>query len=149
MTNNVGSFGSKVTPELIRRKKSRLRITFITAYDFPTAKLVDEAGFDMILVGDTHAEVVLGFETTVLVTFEAMLHHTSAARRAIKRALLVADLPYGSYQTSDEESLALCSGLCQGGWRTSGKVGRREQQSSSHGSATGRCVRSHMEKPNA
>src|SRR5215470_1686916 len=96
----------RVTPAFIRDKKGRSRITFITAYDFPTAKLADEAGFDMILVGDTLAEVVLGYETTLPVTFEAMLHHTTAARRAIKRALLVADLPYGSYQISDESALS-------------------------------------------
>lgn len=100
---------SVVTPDLIRRKKGRGRITFITAYDFPTAKLADEAGFDMILVGDTLAEVVLGHETTLPVTFDAMLHHTTAARRAIKKALLVADLPYGSYQISEES--ALCCAL--------------------------------------
>jgi 3-methyl-2-oxobutanoate hydroxymethyltransferase len=97
--------GPRVTPSLIRSKKGKQRITFVTAYDFPTAKLADEAGFDMILAGDTLAEVVLGYETTLPVTFEAMLHHTSAARRAIKRALLVADLPYGSYQVSEEEAL--------------------------------------------
>ena len=100
---------SGATPDLIRSKKGRGRITFITAYDFPTAKLADEAGFDMILVGDTLAEVVLGYETTLPVTFEAMLHHTVAARRAIKQALLVADLPYGSYQISEES--ALCCAL--------------------------------------
>jgi 3-methyl-2-oxobutanoate hydroxymethyltransferase len=97
--------GPRVTPSLIRSKKGKQRITFVTAYDYPTAKLADEAGFDMILAGDTLAEVVLGYETTLPVTFEAMLHHTSAARRAIKRALLVADLPYGSYQVSEEEAL--------------------------------------------
>src|SRR5437016_8117515 len=59
----------------------------------------------MILVGDTLAEVVLGYETTLPVTFEAMLHHTCAARRAVKRALLVADLPYGTYQASEEDAL--------------------------------------------
>lgn len=84
----------RVTPDLIRSKKGRQRITFVTAYDDPTAKLADEAGIDMVLVGDTLAEVVLGHETTLPVTFEAMLHHTCAARRAIKRALLVADLPH-------------------------------------------------------
>ena len=96
---------SRVTLDLIRSKKSHQRITFVTAYDFPTGKLADEAGFDLILVGDTLAEVVLGHETTLPVTFEAMLHHTSAVRRAVKRALLVADLPYGTYQASDEEAV--------------------------------------------
>ena len=95
----------RVTPAFIRGKKGRQRITFVTAYDFPTAKLADEAGFDMVLVGDTLAEVVLGYETTLPVTFETMLHHTTAARRAIRRALLVADLPYGTYQVSEEHAV--------------------------------------------
>src|SRR5215813_2132181 len=95
----------RVTHDLIRSKKGRQRITFITAYDFPTAKLADEAGFDLILVGDTLAEVVLGHETTLPITFEGMLHHTCAARRAIKRVLLVADLPYGTYQVGEEDAL--------------------------------------------
>ena len=97
----------RVTPVFIRGKKGRQRITFVTAYDFPTAKLADQAGFDMVLVGDTLAEVVLGYETTLPVTFETMLHHTAAARRAIRRALLVADLPYGTYQVSEEHAVRL------------------------------------------
>ena len=95
----------RVTPAFIRGKKGQQRITFVTAYDFPTAKLADEAGFDMVLVGDTLAEVVLGYETTLPVTFETMLHHTTAARRGIRRALLVADLPYGTYQVSEEDAV--------------------------------------------
>src|SRR5260370_8435359 len=96
---------SRVTLDLIRSKKGHQRITFVTAYDFPTGKLADEAGFDMILVGDTLAEVVLAHEPTLPVTFMAILHHTSAARRAVKRALLVADLPYGTYHASEVEAL--------------------------------------------
>jgi len=96
---------SSVTADMIRNKKGRQRISFVTAYDFPTARLVDEAGFDMVLVGDTLAEVVLGYDTTQPVSFEAMLHHTCAARRGIKRALLVADLPYGTYHASDKDAL--------------------------------------------
>src|SRR5215469_17237037 len=69
------------------------------------ATLADEAGFDMVLVGDTLAEVVLGYETTLPVTFETMLHHTAAARRGIRRALLVADLPYGTYQASEQDAV--------------------------------------------
>jgi len=105
MAKNDLSLHERVTPDLIRSKKGRQRITFVTAYDFPTAKLADETGFDLILVGDTLAEVVLGHETTLPVTFEGMLHHTCAARRAIKRALLVADLPYGTYHVSEEDAL--------------------------------------------
>ena len=95
----------RVTTAFIRDKKGKQRITFVTAYDFPTANLADEAGFDMVLVGDTLAEVVLGYETTLPVTFETMLHHTTAARRGIKRALLVADLPYGTYHASEEDAV--------------------------------------------
>ena len=95
----------RITPDHIRSKKGQERITFVTVYDFPTAKLADEAGFDMVLVGDTLAEVVLGHDTTLPVSFETMLHHTSAARRGIKRALLVADLPYGTYHASEEDAV--------------------------------------------
>jgi 3-methyl-2-oxobutanoate hydroxymethyltransferase len=105
MTTSPAIPDSSVTLDLIRSKKGHQRITFVTAYDFPTGKLADEAGFDLILVGDTLAEVVLGHETTLPVTFEAMLHHTAAVRRAVKRALLVADLPYGTYQASEEEAV--------------------------------------------
>lgn len=105
MTAHPAIREERVTPHDIRSKKGRQRITFVTANDFPTAKLADEAGFDMVLVGDTLAEVVLGHETTLSVSFEAMLHHTSAARRGIKRALLVADLPYGTYHASEEDAV--------------------------------------------
>ena len=105
MTADPAVREQRVTPDHIRSKKGRERITFVTAYDFPTAKLADEVGFDMVLVGDTLAEVVLGHETTLPVSFEIMLHHTSAARRGIKRALLVADLPYGTYHASEEDAV--------------------------------------------
>ncbi|HEY4838592.1 MAG TPA: 3-methyl-2-oxobutanoate hydroxymethyltransferase [Candidatus Acidoferrales bacterium] len=84
-------------------------ITCLTAYDFPSAKLVDEAGVDIILVGDSLGMVVLGYENTVPVTMEDMLHHTRAVRRGVKHALLVADMPYGSYHTG--ASVALTNAL--------------------------------------
>ena len=105
MTAHPAVGEQRVTLDHIRSKKGREPITFVTAYDFPTAKLVDEAGFDMVLVGDTLAEVALGHETTLPVSFETMLHHTSAARRGIKRALLVADLPYGTYHASEQDAV--------------------------------------------
>jgi len=105
MATDSGAYEQRLTPDLIRSKKGRQRITFVTAYDFPTARLVDGAGFDMVLVGDTLAEVVLGYDTTLPVTFDAMLHHTCATRRAIKRALLVADLPYGTYHVDDNDAV--------------------------------------------
>jgi 3-methyl-2-oxobutanoate hydroxymethyltransferase len=105
MTVDPAAREQRVTPDHIRSKKGQQRITFVTAYDFLFARLADETGFDMILVGDTLAEVVLGYETTLPVSFETMLHHTSAARRGIKRALLVADLPYGTYHASEEDAV--------------------------------------------
>jgi 3-methyl-2-oxobutanoate hydroxymethyltransferase len=78
------------------------RIATITAYDFPTAALVDEAGIPLILVGDSLAQVLLGYDTTVRVTMEEMLHHTKAVVRGSKRALVVGDMPFLSYNTPDE-----------------------------------------------
>jgi 3-methyl-2-oxobutanoate hydroxymethyltransferase len=78
------------------------RIATITAYDFPTASLVDEAGIPLILVGDSLAQVLLGYDTTVRVTMEEMLHHTKAVVRGTKRALIVGDMPFLSYSTPDE-----------------------------------------------
>src|SRR3954454_8525394 len=80
-------------------KRAGQRITALTAYDYPTARLLDESGIDIILVGDSLGMVVLGFEDTTQVTLEMMMHHTAAAARGIKRAILVADLPIGTYST--------------------------------------------------
>jgi 3-methyl-2-oxobutanoate hydroxymethyltransferase len=97
---------SKVTvPAVIDRKLQGERITCLTAYDYPTARLVDEAGIDIILVGDSLAQAVLGYDSTVPVTVEEILHHLRAARRAVRRALLVADLPFGSYHINIEMAL--------------------------------------------
>jgi 3-methyl-2-oxobutanoate hydroxymethyltransferase len=97
---------SKITVPLILERKLRgERITCLTAYDYPTARLVDEAGIDMILVGDSLAQVVLGYDSTIPVTLDEMLHHLRAVRRATRRALLIADLPYGAYHVQEEETL--------------------------------------------
>ena len=96
----------KITPALILEKKaSHQRIVCLTAYDYPTAKLVDSAGIDMILVGDTLSEAVLGNKTTLPVTVDEMLHHTRAVRRAVRFALLIGDLPYGSYHVSEKDAV--------------------------------------------
>ena len=79
-----------------------VRIATITAYDFPTAALVDEAGVPLILVGDSLAQVMLGYDTTVRVTMDEMLHHTKAVVRGTKRALIVGDMPFLSYSTPDD-----------------------------------------------
>jgi 3-methyl-2-oxobutanoate hydroxymethyltransferase len=80
-------------------------IVMLTAYDFPSARLVDDAGADIILVGDTLGMVVLGYDTTVPVTMDEMLHHVKAVTRGAKRSFVVADMPFGSYQTSPEDAL--------------------------------------------
>src|SRR3984885_14029443 len=81
------------------------KITCLTAYDYPTARLLDEAGVDILLVGDSLGMVVLGYDSTLPVTLEEMLHHVRAVRRGTKRALLVADMPYGSFHVSIDESI--------------------------------------------
>src|SRR5262249_39479490 len=81
------------------------KITCLTAYDYPTARLLDEVGVEILLVGDSVGMVVLGYENTLPVTLEEMLHHTRAVRRGVRRALLVADMPYRSSHTEIPESL--------------------------------------------
>ena len=102
----------KVTVPDLRQRKSLAagspessKIVCLTAYDYPTARLLDEAGVDVVLVGDTLGMVVLGYESTLPVTLEEMLHHTRAVRRGVQRALLVADMPYGSYHADTAESV--------------------------------------------
>src|SRR3989442_12924926 len=95
--------GKITVPSLLHRKslspQDSTKITCLTAYDYPTARLLDEAGVEVILVGDSLGMVVLGQETTLAVTIDEMLHHTRAVRRGTRRALVVADMPYGSYHT--------------------------------------------------
>jgi len=95
----------KWTVSRIRDMKGRGRIACLTAYDFYTAQLLDEAGFPMILVGDSLGMTVLGYETTLPVTMEDMLRHTAAVVRGTRRALVVADMPFLSYQISVEEAI--------------------------------------------
>jgi len=97
----------KVTiPALLDMKRQAKPISALTAYDYFTARLVDEAGIDLILVGDSLAMVVLGHENTLSVTVDEMLHHTRAVRRGTRRALLVADMPFGSYHGSLDAAIA-------------------------------------------
>jgi 3-methyl-2-oxobutanoate hydroxymethyltransferase len=97
----------KVTvPALSEMKRQAKPISALTAYDYPTARLADEGGIDLILVGDSLAMVVLGHENTLAVTVDEMLHHLRAVRRAVRRALVVADMPFGSYHGAITEGLA-------------------------------------------
>jgi len=103
---------AKVTvPELLQRTSlaadstNKKKITCLTAYDYPTARLMDEAGVDVVLVGDSVAMVALGYESTLPLTMEESLHHTKAVRRGVQRALVVADMPFGSYQGDVNEAL--------------------------------------------
>jgi 3-methyl-2-oxobutanoate hydroxymethyltransferase len=97
---------AKVTmPALAEMKRQGKPISALTAYDYPTSRLADEAGIDLILVGDSLAMVVLGHENTLAVTVDEMLHHTRAVRRAVRRAFLVADMPFGSYHGTVADGL--------------------------------------------
>ena len=110
-SNASTSENTKVTvPDLLQRKSlaagsQNKKITCLTAYDYPTARLVDEAGVDVVLVGDSLAMVMLGHDSTLPLTLDEALHHTKAVRRGVARALVVADMPYGSYHGDIGESL--------------------------------------------
>jgi 3-methyl-2-oxobutanoate hydroxymethyltransferase len=97
---------AKITiPYLSNKKTLRQPISAVTAYDYASARLVDEAGLDLVLVGDSLAMVMQGQENTLAVTMDEMLLYTRGVRRALRRALLVADMPFGSYQTDDREGV--------------------------------------------
>ena len=107
---------SKVTARrLLKMKEAGEKITMVTAYDYHGARLADEAGVEAILVGDSLGMVVLGYETTLEVTMEQMLHHTAAVARGSKNALVIADMPFLSYQITPEEALRNAGRLIQAG----------------------------------
>jgi 3-methyl-2-oxobutanoate hydroxymethyltransferase len=96
----------KISIDKIRQKKaSGQKITMMTAYDYPTARLVDESGIDTILVGDSLAMVVLGYESTVPVTMDEMIHHCKAVSRGAKRGFIIGDMPFMSYHLSMEQAV--------------------------------------------
>jgi 3-methyl-2-oxobutanoate hydroxymethyltransferase len=98
---------TKITiPALSEMKRQLKPISALTAYDYSTARLIDEAGIDLILVGDSLAMVVMGHDNTLAITVDEMLHHTRAVRRAVRRALVVADMPFGSYHGSIAEAVS-------------------------------------------
>ena len=105
--SSSGSPLTKVTmPALAEMKRQGKPISALTAYDYATSRLVDEAGIDLVLVGDSLAMVVLGHENTLAVTVDEMVHHTRAVRRAVRRALVVADMPFGSYHGAVADGVA-------------------------------------------
>jgi len=103
----IGEPRHKITTASLREQKLHHQpITCLTAYDYAAARLVDEAGIDMVLVGDSLAQTMLGYENTLSVTMDEMLHHVKAVRRGVKNALLVADMPYGSYQIDHKTAVS-------------------------------------------
>ena len=101
--------------DLRRKKQAGEKITMLTAYDTPTARLLDAAGLDTLLVGDSVGMVMLGHDSTLPVTLEAMVHHTAAVSRGVSRALVVADMPFLSYQVTAPEAIRNAGRLLQEG----------------------------------
>jgi 3-methyl-2-oxobutanoate hydroxymethyltransferase len=102
----IGEPRHKITVASLRENKLNHRpITCLTAFDYATARLVDDAGIDIVLVGDSLAMTMLGYDNTLSVTVDEMLHHTRAVRRGVKSAFLIADMPYGSYHLSVDEAV--------------------------------------------
>src|SRR5437867_1260040 len=114
-------------PDLRAMKAGGVKITVLTAYDANMARLLDRAGIDVILVGDSLGMVVLGYDTTLPVTLDMMIHHTKAVRRGAKRSLIVADMPFMSYQINPEEAIRNAGRLVQEGGAAAVKLegGRR------------------------
>src|SRR5690606_3543531 len=102
---SVNKIIKRITTNSIRDMKARgEKITMLTAYDYSTARALDEAGIDVLLVGDSAANVFAGYETTLPITLDNMIYHASAVARGTKRALVLADLPFGEYQGSVEKA---------------------------------------------
>ncbi len=113
----------KITARSIREQKNSGKpITCLTAYDFPTAALLDEIGIDIVLVGDSLGTVLLGYDSTRPVTMRDMLHHTKAVSRAVKNSLVVSDMPFGSYESSPEKAIQNAQRLIKEGGASSVKL---------------------------
>lgn len=102
-------------PQLLEMKRAGERIGMLTAYDYPTARILDRAGVDVMLVGDSLGMVVLGYESTVFVTLEDMIHHIKAVVRGTKRAFVIGDLPFGSYNESPVQAVRSATRLVKEG----------------------------------
>jgi len=113
----------KVTTATLREMKTRgERIAMLTAYDYPTARMVDEAGIDAILVGDSLGNVILGYRDTLAVTMDEIVHHTKAVARGTKHALVIGDMPFLSYQASTEDAIRNAGRLIKEGRAEAVKV---------------------------
>lgn len=105
----------KTTKDFLKMKKEKEKIVMLTAYDYPSAKLAEQSGVDILLVGDSLGMVVLGFESTVQVTMDDMVHHTKAVKRGAKNTFIVSDMPFCSYHASKEETIKNAARLIQEG----------------------------------
>lgn len=105
----------KQTTDFVKMKAQEEKIAMVTAYDYPSAKLAEEAGVDMILVGDSLGMVVLGYDSTIPVTVADMVHHTKAVKRGAKNTFIVTDMPFMSYHLSREETLKNGARIIQDG----------------------------------
>jgi 3-methyl-2-oxobutanoate hydroxymethyltransferase len=121
------STAPKITAPMVRQRKGGPKLTMVTAYDYPSARIVDEAGIDMMLVGDSVANVVHGFAATLSVDLETMILHTAAVSRAQPRALVISDMPWLSYHVSVEETIRNAGRLVREGGAEAVKLegGRR------------------------
>ncbi len=116
LTTEDPALPAKMTFPLLRdKKRSGVPIVALTAYDYPSGRMADEAGVDLLLVGDTLGMTMLGYETTLPVTLDEMLHHTRAVRRGVRRALLIADMPFGTYQVDETEGVRNAARLVKEG----------------------------------
>jgi 3-methyl-2-oxobutanoate hydroxymethyltransferase len=103
----------KQTIDFLKMKRENEKLTMLTAYDYPSAKLAEEAGIDLLLVGDSLGMVVLGYDSTIPVTVEDMIHHTKAVRRGAPRTFIVTDMPFMTYHLSREETLRTAAQILQ------------------------------------
>src|SRR2546426_10387888 len=125
----IGDPRQKITVASLREKKLLHEpITCLTACDYPSARLAEEAAIDIVLVGDSLAMTILGYENTLSVTIDEMLHHTKAARRGVKHALLVADMPYGSYHVSPDDAIRNAARFIKEAGGGAGKIERGEKR---------------------
>jgi 3-methyl-2-oxobutanoate hydroxymethyltransferase len=113
---------ARVTTSVIKDAKSKRKFSMLTAYDYPTAHMVDEAGIDIILVGDSLGNAVLGYENSLSVTMEDMIHHTKAVARAAQRAMVVGDMPFLSYHISNSEAVRNAGRFIQEGGAQTVKI---------------------------